>query len=72
METKEMKNEELEKVAGGMQNGTMGLDCSRCGTFVPVTKYQIFCEETVTCPSCFLRFKLDERTAPLIYDREEP
>lgn len=52
MDTNEMKNEELEKVAGGEQKHIKGFVCPRCGYFITVTLYQLAMGEKVFCPSC--------------------
>ena len=64
-----LNDEEMKKISGGTQgqdaadSGSQraaGVNCPKCGEFVPVTEKQLLYDSDLFCPCCGKQFKLSD------------
>lgn len=64
MENKETKEytlteEELEAVSGGTSPQIPGINCPRCGKFIPTTITELLTQGHLRCPYCLTKLNID-------------
>lgn len=69
-ESREMTDEELEKIVGGViptggrmqqQHNKPGLPCPICGQLIPISINQLLFDRALFCTSCGLRLSIDKQ-----------
>ena len=70
-ESREMTDEELEKIVGGViptggrmqqqQRNKPGLPCPICGQLIPISINQLLFDRALFCTSCGLRLSIDKQ-----------
>lgn len=62
-ETKEytLTDEDLEKVSGGTSPQIPGLNCPRCGKFIPTTITELLTCGHLRCPYCLSILNIDRK-----------
>ena len=70
-ETREITQEELDKIVGGyiptsprkdqQQQRMPGMACPRCGNFIPTSIQQILFSNVLFCPTCGLKLNIDKK-----------
>ena len=57
--TYELRDEDLNNVAGGNDQRVPGLSCPRCGSFIPTSIQALLTSNFLDCPLCNLTLGLD-------------
>lgn len=62
-ETKEytLTEEELNAVSGGKSSQVPGMNCPRCGKFIPTTITEILTQGHLRCPYCLFKLNINRK-----------
>ena len=62
-ETKEytLTEEELKAVSGGKSSQVPGINCPRCGKFIPTTITDLLVQPRIRCPYCLLVLNINQK-----------
>ena len=56
-----LTEEELKAVSGGKSSQVPGINCPRCGKFIPTTITDLLVQPRIRCPYCLLVLNINQK-----------